>query len=154
MGVEVVGGTYYGYSGSEHNGIWVVTPSGDPATKLDTDGALSDIVFKVNTGADFEQRDITITTYTQDGVGAEVKNASQTIHIDKSYTASGTGPGTPPIFNLSTKSATIYEDNNDGSSAVVYNLGKSIDVTNNGGSSSGNYAITLTDFPEGTTISG
>ena len=46
---------------------------------------LSDITFKVNTGADFAARDIKITTYTQDGAGAEVKNASQTIHIDKSY---------------------------------------------------------------------
>ena len=93
MGVEVIGGTYYGYSGSQHNGIWVVAPSGDASTKLDADGALSDITFKVNTGADFAARDIKITTYTQDGAGAEVKNASQTIHIDKSYTSSGPGPG-------------------------------------------------------------
>ena len=151
MGVEVVGGTYYGYSGSVHNGIWEILAPAD--STLDANGALSDIVFKVTTGADFEERDIKITTYTQDGTGAEVKNASQTIHIN-AFDAPSTGPGNPPLFNLSTKAATIYEDNNEGTSAVIYNLGKSINVANGGGSASGNYAITFTDFPEGTTVAG
>ena len=151
MGVEVVGGTYYGYSGSQHNGIWEISTPTD--SKLDANGALSEIVFKVNTGADFEKREIIITTYTQDGVGAEVKNASQTIHIN-AFDAPSPGPGNPPLFDLSTKTAIIYEDNNDGTQAVIYNLGKSIDVTNSGGSASGNYAITITDFPTGTTVSG
>jgi len=151
MGVEVVGGTYYGYSGSEHNGIWEILAPTD--STLDTDGALSDITFKVNQGANFEDRDITITTYTQD-VDAEVESASQTIHIDKTYTSTGPGTGTPPLFDLSTKTTTIYEDNNDGTNDVIYNLGKSIDVTNSGGSASGNYAITLTGFPEGTMVEG
>ena len=154
MGVEVVGGTYYGYSGSEHNGIWVISNPTD--NTLDANGALQNIVFKVNEGADFEERDITITTYTKD-IDAEVKSASQTIHIND-FDGPSSAPGTPPLFDLSTKIATIYEDNNDKVGVIdgtdIYNLGKSIDVTNNGGSSSGNYAITLTDFPEGTTISG
>lgn len=154
MGVEVVGGTYYGYSGSEHNGIWVISNPTD--NTLDANGAFQNIVFKVNEGADFEERDITITTYTKD-IDAEVKSASQTIHIND-FDGPSSAPGTPPLFDLSTKIATIYEDNNDKVGVIdgtdIYNLGKSIDVTNNGGSSSGNYAITLTDFPEGTTISG
>ena len=154
MGVEVVGATYYGYSGSEHNGIWVIAIPADSA--LDGNGALEDITFKVNQGANFESRDITITTYTKD-IDAEVKSASQTIHIND-FDGPGSAPGTPPLFDLSTKIATIYEDNNDKVGAIdgtdIYNLGKSIAVTNSGGSSSGNYAITLTDFPEGTTISG
>ena len=84
QGVEVIGATYYGYAGSEDNGIWVIIPS--DAT-LNDDGALSDVVFKVNVGADFQDRDMTITRYTQDGANAEVESTSTTITIEKSYTA-------------------------------------------------------------------
>ena len=149
MGVEVVGGTYYGYSGSQHNGIWVVAPSGDASTKLDADGALSDITFKVNTGADFAARDIKITTYTQDGAGAEVKNASQTIHIDKSYSASETGPGTPAELELAVKSHAIQED-------TEFTLADVLGVNLKSGGSEGNggAVITFTDIPAGSKVTG
>ena len=148
MGVEVVGATYYGYAGSIHNGIWVLTPSGDTATKLDVDGALSNIAFTVHQGADFAQRDMTITTYTKDAGSAQELSASTTIHIEKTYTSTGPGTGTPPQFMLGEIPATIYEDDTD------YNLGESLTVTNVGGGVSGQYAITITDFPAGTTVSG
>ncbi|MCT7534842.1 hypothetical protein N5T95_04825, partial [Aliarcobacter cryaerophilus] len=156
-GVEVVGATYYGYSGSEHNGIWVIK---NPTDKdLDSNGALQNIQFVVKAGADFESRPITITTYTKDEATADTKieSASQTINIVKSYTPSGT-TGNPPLFNLGTKPTTIYEDNDnkDGTlnDADIYNLGKSITVTNGGGGTAGNWAITITDFPEGTKVEG
>ncbi|MGJ0320459.1 Calx-beta domain-containing protein [Aliarcobacter cryaerophilus] len=156
-GVEVVGATYYGYSGSEHNGIWVIK---NPTDKdLDSNGASQNIVFKVNKGADFETRDITITTYTKDEATADTKieSTSQTINIVKNYTPSGT-TGNPPLFNLGTKPTTIYEDNDDKNASTtddVYNLGKSITVTAAVGyPDNGHYAITITDFPAGTTLTG
>ncbi|WP_418185695.1 Calx-beta domain-containing protein [Aliarcobacter vitoriensis] len=158
QGVEVVGATYYGYNGSPHNGIWVIKNPTDKA--LDTNGASSEITFKVHPGSNFESRDIKITTYTKDSGDAKVESASQTIRIEKGndYTP-GTGTGTPPLFNLSTQLTTIYEDNDsdpktDGKQDE-YNLGKSIVVTaENGHPDNGNYAITITDFPDGTTVTG
>ncbi|WP_418180733.1 Calx-beta domain-containing protein [Aliarcobacter lanthieri] len=158
QGVEVIGATYYGYNGSPHNGIWVIKNPTDKV--LDSNGAKSEITFKVNPGSNFEDRDIKITTYTKDSGDAEVKSDSQTIKIEKGndYTP-GTGTGTPPLFNLSTQLTTIYEDNDsdpktDGNQDE-YNLGKSIVVTaENGHPDNGNYAITITDFPDGTTITG
>lgn len=157
QGVEVVGATYYGYNGSIHNGIWVIKNPSDKI--LNSDGASSEITFKVNPGSNFENRDIKITTYTKDSGDAKVESASQTIRIEKdsSYDA-GNGTGTPPLFNLSTQSTTIYEDNDsdpktDGNQDE-YNLGKSILVANAGGGTIGNYAVTITDFPTGTTVTG
>ena len=155
QGVEVVGATYYGYSGSEHNGIWVIK---NPSDSLGENGASQNIVFKVNPGADFATRPITITTYTKDEATADTKIESdtKTFTLDKSYTPSGT-TGNPPLFNLGTKPATIYEDNDDKNASTTddkYNLGKSITVTNGGGGSAGNWAITITDFPEGTKVEG
>ncbi|GAB1467098.1 hypothetical protein MASR2M54_25980 [Aliarcobacter cryaerophilus] len=50
------------------------------------------------------------------------------IEKDPSY-ISGSGTGTPPLFNLSTKVATIYEDNDSNpktnGNQDEYNLGKS-----------------------------
>ena len=64
----------------------------------------------------------------------------------------------PPLFNLGTKPTTIYEDNDNKVGAIdtddIYNLGKSITVTNGGGGTAGNWAITITDFPEGTKVEG
>ncbi|GAB1467097.1 hypothetical protein MASR2M54_25970 [Aliarcobacter cryaerophilus] len=77
QGVEVVGATYYGYNGSPHNGIWVIKNPDDKV--LNTDGASSEITFKVNPGSNFENRDIKITTYTKDSADAKVESASQTI---------------------------------------------------------------------------
>lgn len=157
QGVEVVGATYYGYNGSIHNGIWVIKNPSDKI--LNSDGASSEITFKVNPGSNFEERDIKITTYIKDSGDAKVESASQTIRIEKdpSY-VSGPGTGTPPLFNLSTQLTTIFEDNDsdpktDGNQDE-YNLGKSILVANAGGSTSGNYAVTITDFPAGTTVTG
>ncbi|WP_418178835.1 Calx-beta domain-containing protein [Aliarcobacter lanthieri] len=158
QGVEVVGATYYGYNGSPHNGIWVINNPTDKA--LNIDGASSEITFKVHPGSNFEDRDIKITTYTKDSGDAEVKSDSQTIKIEKGHDYTpGTGTGTPPLFNLSTQLTTIYEDNDsdpktDGKQDE-YNLGKSIVVTaENGHPDNGNYAITITDFPTGTVVTG
>lgn len=158
QGVEVVGATYYGYNGSPHNGIWVINNPTDKA--LNIDGASSEITFKVHPGSNFEDRDIKITTYTKDSGDAEVKSDSQTIKIEKGHDYTpGTGHGTPPLFNLSTQLTTIYEDNDsdpktDGKQDE-YNLGKSIVVTaENGHPDNGNYAITITDFPTGTVVTG
>lgn len=148
MGVEVVGGTYYGYSGSEHNGIWVVTPSGDPATKLDADGALSDIVFKVNAGANFDNREMTITTYTQDGVNAEVKSVSTTININKTYTP-GTEPGTPAELELAVKTHAIQEDTEFSLASVLQ-----VNLKSGGSQGNGGAVITITDIPVGSKVTG
>jgi len=144
MGVEVVGGTYYGYAGSEHNGIWILDIA-DTAINSSS-GYTENIQFKVNTGADFENRQIKITGYTQDESASE-ESASTTITIEKDYTA-GPGVGTPPEFELGEKPATILEDD------TSYNLGESLTVSNVGGSNSGSYAITITDLPTGTIVSG
>ena len=145
MGVEVIGATYYGYSGSEHNGIWVITAPTD--STLDGNGALEDIIFKINQGADFDSRDITITTYTQD-VNAEIKSASQTIHIEKTYTP-GIQPGTPADLELAVKTADITED-------TEFDLANLLEVNLKSGGSQGNggAVITITDIPEGSTITG
>ncbi|MCT7504593.1 Ig-like domain-containing protein [Aliarcobacter cryaerophilus] len=147
MGVEVVGATYYGYSGSIHNGIWVITPSGDDATKLDLNGALEDITFKVNQGANFDYRDITITTYTKD-IDAEVKSAYQTIHIERTY-PDGVNPGTPADLDLTVQAASITED-------TEFNLANLLEVNLKSGGTQGNggAVITISDIPEGSTITG
>ena len=145
QGVTVTGGTYFGYSGSEHNGIWIVTPSGDK--KLTAGELIQNIEFTVNPGANFSNRDIKITTHTQD-VEAKVETATTTINVVKGYTEVGTGAGEPPKFDLGQKPAIILED------STTYNLGESLTVANNGGSASGAYAITITDFPDGTVVTG
>ncbi|MDX9814751.1 MAG: hypothetical protein RBS91_08855, partial [Sulfurimonadaceae bacterium] len=148
-GVSVEGATYYGYSGSKANGIWVITPSGDDATKLDTNDALENIKFKINSGADFENRAMTITTYTKDGADGEVKEASQTINIVKSYTP-GTKPGNPAELNLEIKATfpAIDED-------VQFNLGSILEVTQiTAGDTASQSVITFTDIPKGSTVSG
>ncbi len=152
MGVSVEGATYYGYSGSEHNGIWVISNPID--NLLDSNGTLQNIKFIINPGADFENRTVSITTYTKDSGDANVESDTKTINIIKDYDTPSGLQGNPPLFNLSTKPAIIYEDNNDGTQDVIYNLGKSINVTNSGGGTSGYWAITITDFPEGTKVSG
>ncbi|MFY9089841.1 beta strand repeat-containing protein [Arcobacter aquimarinus] len=141
MGVEVVGATYYGYSGSEHNGIWVITAPAD--STLDADGALQDITFKVNQGANFDDRYITITTYTQD-VNAEIKSASQTIHIERTY-PDGVNPGTPADLDLTVQAASITED-------TEFNLAEALVVGGTDGN--GGAVITISDIPEGSTITG
>ena len=145
MGVEVIGATYYGYNGSQHNGIWVISNPAD--NTLDANGALQDITFKVNPGADFDSRDITITTYTKD-IDAEVKSASQTIHIEKTYTP-GTQPGTPADLELAVKTADITED-------TEFNLANLLEVNLKSGGSQGNggAVITISDIPDGSTITG
>ncbi|MCT7908986.1 hypothetical protein N5915_05390 [Arcobacter lacus] len=152
MGVSVEGATYYGYSGSEHNGIWVILNPID--NLLDSNGTLQNIKFIINPGADFENRTVSITTYTKDSGDANVESDTKTINIIKDYDTPSGLQGNPPLFNLSTKPAIIYEDNNDGTQDVIYNLGKSINVTNSGGGTSGYWAITITDFTEGTKVSG
>ncbi|MGE3591664.1 MAG: beta strand repeat-containing protein, partial [Arcobacter sp.] len=145
QGVEVVGATYYGYAGSEDNGIWVLTSNSD--TTLDSNGALSDVVFKVNTGADFEERDITITTYIQDGANAQVENDSTTIHIDK-FLGTGTGAGTPADLELAVKDYDIKED-------TEFSLGSVLAVSDKVGSSKlGSAIITISDLPEGSIVTG
>ncbi|MGE0050702.1 MAG: hypothetical protein AB7S49_04190 [Arcobacter sp.] len=144
MGVEVVGATYYGYSGSIHNGIWVITAPADDT--LDVNGALEDITFKVNQGANFDNRDITITTYTKD-IDAEVKSASQTIRIEKTYTA-GTEPGNPAVLELAVKEADITED-------TEFTLADVLVVNEiTAGDANGKTIITFTNIAEGTTVSG
>ncbi|MBU3014042.1 cadherin-like domain-containing protein, partial [Poseidonibacter lekithochrous] len=146
-GVSVEGATYYGYSGSEANGIWVITAPTD--NDLDTDGALENIKFKINSGADFEDREMTITTYTKDGADAEVKEASQTINIVRNYTP-GTEPGTPAELNLALK-ATVPDIDED----VQFNLGSILEVTQvTAGNAASQSVITFTDIPEGSTVSG
>jgi len=144
MGVEVIGATYYGYSGNEHNGIWIITAPTD--STLDVDGALQDITFKVNQGANFDNRDITITTYTKD-IDAEVKSASQTIKIEKAYTA-GTEPGNPAVLELVVKEADIQED-------TEFTLADVLVVNEiTAGDVNGKTIITFTNIAEGTTVSG
>ena len=145
MGVEIVGASYYGYTGSPHNGIWLLDIANTAIS--DVNGYTYDVEFKVNIGADFENRDIKITAYTQDE-GASVENDSVTFTLEKDYTASGSGTGTPPEFELGQKPATIYEDDD------TYSLGESFTVTNIGGGTSGNYAITITDLPVGSSVIG
>ncbi|WP_151951562.1 Calx-beta domain-containing protein [Aliarcobacter butzleri] len=159
QGVSIENAEYMGYSGSVHNGIWVIRDTNLTDT-IGSTGASQNIKFIVNPGADFETRPITITTYTQDKAtdGTLVEEASQNITIIKNYTAGpGTG-GTPQIFDLASKVATIYEDNDDKIASTTddtYNLGKSISVTGNTGSGvAGGWAITITDFPEGTKVDG
>jgi hypothetical protein len=145
MGVEVVGASYYGYTGSIHNGIWLLDIA-DTAIS-NANGYTQNIEFKVNQGADFANRDIKITAYTQDE-GASVENDSVTFTLEKNYTVSGPGTGTPPEFVLGAKPATIYEDDSS------YNLSESLTVSKNGGNLSGNYAITITDLPAGSSVAG
>lgn len=145
MGVEVVGGTYYGYAGSPHNGIWVL----DIADQAINDGSghTQNIQFKVNQGADFENRDMTIKAFNQDN-GADLNSGSVTFTLEKGPAyGPGVGTGTPPQFELSAKPLDILED-------TAFNLGSALNVAHNGGSVSGNYVITITDLPSGASISG
>ncbi len=145
MGVEVVGGTYYGYAGSPHNGIWVLDIA-DQAIN-DANGHTQNIEFKVNDGADFETRNISIEAFNQDtGASLESDTVTFTLEADNSYNP-GTGTGTPPQFELSTQPLEILEDTD-------FNLGSALNVENNGGNDSGSYAITITDLPSGASIAG
>lgn len=143
MGVEVIGGTYYGYAGSVHNGIWVLD-IGDTAIS-DANGHTENIQFKVNIGADFETRNITIEAFNQDS-GASEESDSVTFTLEKTYTPSGV-VGTPPEFTLSAKEVDISED-------VAFNLGSALGVTKTGGGLIGGFAVTITDLPEGSSVSG
>ncbi len=143
MGVEVVGGTYYGYAGSVHNGIWVLDIA-DTAIN-DANGHTENIQFKVNYGADYETRNITIEAFNQDS-GASEESDSVTFTLEKTYTATG-GTGTPPEFTLSALEVDILEDS-------AFNLGSAVDVTKTGGGLSGGFAVTITDLPEGSSVSG
>lgn len=143
MGVEVIGGTYYGYAGSVHNGIWVLDIADEAIN--DANGHTESIQFKVNQGADFETRNITIEAFNQD-VGASEESDSITFTLEKTYTPSGVA-GTPPEFTLTGKEVTILED-------VAFNLGSALGVTKTGGGLSGGFAVTITDLPEGSSVSG
>ena len=152
QGVTISGATYNGYVGSTANGIWVIDGTNLSDTVLNGDGGLQDITFTVNAGANFDDRDITITTYTKDDNSeAEELSVSTTFNLQRTY-ADGTGPGNPPEFVLGEKSATIYED--DKNDTDTYNLGESLTVTNIGSYPSGGYAVTITDFAEGTVVTG
>lgn len=158
QGVSVENAEYMGYSGSVHNGIWVIRGANLTDKDLDSNGASSNIKFIVNASASFDNRDIKITTYIKDEATSDtlVESDSKTIHIVQSYTPTGHG-GNPPLFNLGTKPAIIFEDNDDKVDSTtddVYNLGKSITVTNVGDGTAGHWAITITDFPEGTVVAG
>jgi trimeric autotransporter adhesin len=143
MGVEVVGGTYYGYAGSIHNGIWVLDIADTAIT--DANGYTENIQFKVNPGADFETRNITIEAFNQDD-GASTESDTVSFTLEKTYTASG-GVGTPPEFSLTAKEVTILED-------VAFNLGSALGVTKTGGGLTGGFAVTITDLPDGSSVSG
>ncbi|MGJ0288569.1 hypothetical protein, partial [Aliarcobacter cryaerophilus] len=148
-GVEVVGATYYGYSGSPHNGIWVISNPSDK--NLDSNGALQSIQFVVKAGADFEDRPITITTYTKDEAtdGTKVESAPQTITIKKSYTSTGPGTGTPADLELATKVFDATED-------TEFSLGSMLKVNlkDGGNTGSGGAVITISDIPDGSKITG
>ncbi len=143
QGVEVEGATYKGYSGSEHNGIWVLNPN----SSVDSTNS---VTFKVNKGsANFENRDIKITTYTQDKAttGTLVESDTKTINITKTYEKTEGATGNPAEFNLIDKHPGIFEDNDSdpqtSGNQNEKNLGDFIGVTNDGGATSGNYAITI-----------
>ncbi|NAZ72141.1 hypothetical protein GL180_20795, partial [Vibrio toranzoniae] len=80
-GVEVVGAKFEGYKNG--SGVWIITPSGDDSTKIDDNGAFSDIKFIVHNGADFNNRTVTIKTFTKDGTASE-ENAFVNITLNDS----------------------------------------------------------------------
>lgn len=143
MGVEVVGGTYYGYAGSPHNGIWVL----DIADQVinDANGHTQSVEFKVNVGSDFENRNITIEAFNQD-TGASLESDTVTFTLEKVQDYEpGTGTGNPAEFTLQQIDAQLLED-------TEFNLGSVLQVTGTDGS--GNSVITLSNLPAGTNVSG
>ncbi|MDD3597349.1 Ig-like domain-containing protein [Sulfuricurvum sp.] len=145
-GVEVQGGLYAGHVGTMDSGVWYVPVTGSGI--LGAGGYSQDIIFVVNGGADFQTRDVTISAYTQDADGAAVENGSTQITIvrDDTYIADGTG-GNPATFSLSAKALDVFEDQ-------PFNLASAFEVTQSGAVTSGSYAITVTDLPDGATITG
>ncbi|MCT7528383.1 hypothetical protein N5T79_04440 [Aliarcobacter cryaerophilus] len=78
-----------GVSLYEHNGVYVIEVN-ENITSLN--GILENIKFDIN-GGNFIDRDITITTYTEDSGNGDIKQDSQTINIIKDYGTGGTGQG-------------------------------------------------------------
>ncbi|QNM88199.1 hypothetical protein [Aliarcobacter cryaerophilus] len=76
---------------SVHNGIYTIVPK-DGNYKLN-DADFKNITFNVTSGANFEHRNITITSYTQDAAGSSEESTSTVITLDKTHNGNGGGNG-------------------------------------------------------------
>ncbi|MCR1815794.1 Ig-like domain-containing protein, partial [Aliarcobacter butzleri] len=86
-----------GVSLYEHNGVYVIEVN-ENITSLN--GILENIKFDISSSANFIDRDITITTYTEDSGNGDIKQDTEIINIVKDY---GTGGGTGQGIVLETK---------------------------------------------------
>ncbi|MGJ0314897.1 hypothetical protein [Aliarcobacter cryaerophilus] len=117
-----------GVSLYEHNGVYVIEVN-ENITSLN--GILENIKFDIN-GGNFIDRDITITTYTEDSGNGDIKQDSQTINIIKDYGTGGTGQG----IELKTQSYEATED-------TKFSLINIFDVS--GGQQTGDIKIKVTN---------
>lgn len=94
---------------SEHNGIYTIIPKDDNYKLNDAD--FKDIVFKIGGNANFEHRDITITSYTQDATGSSEESTSTVITLDKTH--NGTGGGNGSDIGIELKDGNPYQVTED-----------------------------------------
>ncbi|RBQ28730.1 Calx-beta domain-containing protein [Aliarcobacter vitoriensis] len=148
-GVEVVGAKFEGYKNG--SGVWIITPSGDDSTKIDDNGAFSDIKFIVHNGADFNNRTVTIKTFTKDGTASE-ENAFVNITLNDSRAyKDGNGTDVLPDFTLTPKETAISEDMEN---LKVGDLFTVTDATNTNITQDYSWAVTFTDIPAGSEVKG
>ncbi|MFY4789929.1 Ig-like domain-containing protein, partial [Aliarcobacter butzleri] len=83
---------------SVHNGIYTIVPK-DSNYKLN-DADFKNITFNVTSDANFEHRNITITSYTQDAAGSSEESTSTVITLDKIHNGNGGGTGTGPKLDI------------------------------------------------------
>ncbi|MDN5107788.1 Ig-like domain-containing protein [Aliarcobacter butzleri] len=94
---------------SEHNGIYTIIPKDDNYKLNDAD--FKDIVFKIDGNANFEHRDITITSYTQDAAASSEESTSTVITLDKTH--NGTGGGNGSGIGIELKDGNPYQATED-----------------------------------------
>lgn len=153
-GVEVIGAKFEGYKGG--SGVWVITPADN---KLDSDGAFSDIKFIVHNGDDFDNRTVTIKTFTKDGIASEENNFVNITLRDTRPIGDKGGNGTDvlPNFTLTTKDTTISEDMGREDESTKLTVGDLFNVenyTNTNITDNYNWAVTFTDIPAGSEVKG
>ncbi|WP_257118928.1 hypothetical protein, partial [Aliarcobacter vitoriensis] len=99
----------------EHNGVYVIELNKN-ITSLD--GILENIKFDITSYANFIDRDITITTYTEDSGNGDIKQDSKTINIVKDYGTGGNGQG----ISLETKSDYVTKEDTDFRLLDIFNI--------------------------------
>lgn len=163
-GVEVEGATYSGDILEEINGEAKIINSGEwildavSDKNLDSDGALNNLVFKVNgEKVNFNQKTTTGTIAIEinhkDGSSSILTNKEEfTFEVDSNYNGTGgtikNDADSPMDLSLTTKTAQLIEDTSFKLSSLV----EASDGTTNGDSSK--FAILVSNLPDDYSLSG